>query len=274
MADEVDLLSRSGIIGVVKAKSSMVKEPTRVKILGFVCDESGSVLNTRNYPLIQPRTSVKKQPRAKMILVCGTSMNSGKSRAAAACCWALTSMGYNVRASKATGTASLKDILLMNDAGARLYADFTYLGYPSTYHLGKSELLAIFNSLDLKYANNPKNFWVVEFADGIIQRETAILLNSPEVTSRIYKLVFCANDACGAIGGLGVLKSLGLELDAVSGVCSSSPLHIREIKAFADIPVFNNMEADMDQLADILLQPSRNSRSTGTMTEKVVGSAS
>jgi hypothetical protein len=36
-------------------------------------------------------------------------------------------MGKKVRASKITGTASLKDILLMNDAGANPYADFTYL---------------------------------------------------------------------------------------------------------------------------------------------------
>jgi len=175
---EVDLLARSGLIGIAKNKNSLIKDPTRVKILGYVCDKSGNILNTRNFPLIKAKNTVKKLPRAKMILVCGTSMNSGKSMAAAACCWALTSMGYNVRASKITGTASLKDILHMNDAGASPYADFTYLGYSSTYMLSKDELLYIFNQLDLKYANNPKNFWVVELADGIIQRETRMLLGS------------------------------------------------------------------------------------------------
>ena len=255
---EVDLIARSGVVGLVKTKNSTIKDPTRVEILGYVCDKSGTVLNTRKFPLIKPRSMVKKQPRAKMILVCGTSMNSGKSMAAAACCWALSSKGYTVRASKVTGTASLKDILHMNDAGASPYADFTFLGYPSTYLLSKEELLGIYNCLDLKYANNPKNFWVVEFADGVIQRETAMLLNSPEVTSRIHKLIFCANDAFGAIGGLNILKErFGLVPDLLSGICSISPLHIRELTAFTNIPVFNSAEADINELATVLRDASR-----------------
>ena len=257
MTEEVDLIARSGMIGTAITKNSLIKDPTRVKIMGYVCDKSGKVLNTRNFPLIKAKNNVKKQPRAKMILVCGTSMNSGKSMAAAACCWALTSMGYNVRASKATGTASLKDILHMNDAGASPYADFTYLGYPSTYMLPQDELLSIFNHLDLKYANNPKNFWVVELADGIIQRETRMLLESDEVRSRIHKLLFCASDAFGAIGGLNILKNLGLIPDALSGVCSSSPLHIRELKEFTNIPVFNSAKPDRNSLGKILRELSQ-----------------
>jgi hypothetical protein len=195
-----------------------------------------------------------------MILVCGTSMNSGKSMAATACCWTLNAMGYNVRAAKVTGTASLKDILHMNDAGARAYADFTHLGFPSTYMLSPDELLHIFNSLDLKFANNPRNFWVVEFADGIIQRETAMLLESAVVTSRIDKLIFCAGDAFGAIGGLNILKDrFGLVPDALSGICSSSPLHVRELATFTDIPVFNSLDVDNKQLGNILLAESTNS---------------
>ena len=253
MTDEVDLLARSGVVGVVKTKNSMIKDPTKVKISGYVCDEKGDVLNTRDFPLIKPRNTIKKEPRSRMILVCGTSMNSGKSMAAAACCWALTTIGYNVRASKVTGTASLKDILLMNDAGASRYADFTYLGYPSTYLLTKQELLGIFNQLDLKYANNPKNFWVVELADGVIQRETAMLLGSPEVVSRIHRLIFCANDAFGAIGGLRTLKEkFNLIPDAISGICSSSPLHTRELSEFTNIPVFNSTPY-ISRLADILV---------------------
>lgn len=255
---EVDLLARSGLIGLVKTKSSMVKDPTRIKILGYVSDEVGKVLNTLNYPLVKPKKAEKKNPRSPLILVCGTSMNSGKSMAATACCWALTSLGYNVRASKVTGTASLKDILHMNDAGANPYSDFTMLGYPSTYMLSEEEILGIFHQLDLKYANNPKNFWVVELADGINQRETSMLLSSEEITSRIHKLIFCGNDAFGTVGGLEVLKQkFGLVPEAISGVCSSSPLHIRELAEFTEIPVFNSANVDLNQLATILLSPRK-----------------
>jgi len=252
--EEVDLLARSGLIGIVKNKNSIVADPTRVKVLGYVYNKEGKKVNTKDYPIIKPKHTNKKEPRSKMILICGTSMNSGKSMAAAACCWALKNLGYKVRASKITGTASLKDILHMNDAGARPFADFSYLGYPSTYLLSKKEILKIFNILDLKYANNPKNFWVIELADGINQRETSWLLNSTEVKGRIHKLVFCAADAFGAIGGLKILKEkFDLKPDAISGICSSSPLHVKEIKEFTDIEIFNNSDINVSQLKNILI---------------------
>ena len=248
-----DLLARSGVLGIVKTKSSKVIDPTKIKVLGYACDEKGQIINTKMYPLVQPKIKEKKFPRAKMILVVGTAMNSGKSAAAVASCWALNAMGYTVRASKVTGTASLKDILHMNDAGASPFADFSFLGYPSTYLLPEDEMLHIFNALDLKYANNKENYWVVEFADGIMQRETAMLLESEDVRKRIHKLIFCAADAFGAIGGLEVLKKqFDLEPDAISGICSSSPLHVQELKTFTEIPVFNSMNVDAEKLTELL----------------------
>jgi hypothetical protein len=94
----------------------------------------------------------------------------------------------------------------------------------------------------------------VELADGILQRETAMLLRSGDVRTRIHKLVFSAHDAFGVVGGLRVLReSFGLDPDAISGVCSSSPLGIREFRSFTDIPVFNNVNRDLNQLSRILL---------------------
>ncbi len=249
-----DLVARSGVIGRVEVRNSRVAAPTTVKILGRVVDKEGTPLNTRDHSLVTPQSSEKKTPRSKLILVCGTAMNSGKSTAAVAICWALTTMGHSVRASKVTGTASLKEILHMNDAGASVYNDFTNLGYPSTYMLEEEEVLGIFNDLDLKFANNPRNFWVVEVADGILQRETAMLLSSPEVKERIHRLVFCATDAFGAIGGIHVLEDLyQLYPDAVSGIVASSPLGIRELNDYTKIPAFDSAEPDLRTLSEVLL---------------------
>lgn len=253
---DVDLLARSGVVGEVRHRNTILQEATRVRILGYLVDPDGKPLNTRDFPAFQPSQSEKdpRKKRAKLILVVGTAMNSGKSVTAAACCWALTAMGYNVRASKITGTASLKDILHMNDAGARIYTDFTSFGYPSTYLCSRDEMLRIFNQTDLKYGNTASNFWVVEFADGILQRETAMLLESEDVKSRIHKLIFCAGDALGAIGGIKVLQDrFNLAPDAVSGVCSSSPLAVQELREFTNIPVFDNMARDLNQMSEILV---------------------
>ena len=263
--EEVDLLARSGVIGVVNTKNASVKDPTRVRLEGVVCDRDGKVLNTRDFPIVRPRTTLRRFPRARMVLVCGTSMNAGKSMAAAACCRALRSAGRRVRAAKATGTAGLKDILAMNDAGAHPYADFSFLGYPSTYMLPQDEVLRIFEQLDLKYGNNPRNYWVVELADGLNQRETAMLLRSPEVTSRIHTLVFCARDAFSAMGALPMLKQeYDLVPDLLSGVCSSSPLHIRELGEFTRIPVFESAAPDLRTLAEALLRRSKHNAMSAT----------
>ncbi|MEM7621198.1 MAG: hypothetical protein AAF228_12205 [Pseudomonadota bacterium] len=255
MQSEVDLLSRSGVIGMMHEKNTAIKDPTKVEILGYVVDDEGEPINTRDFPLANPKAPLNKEKkRAPMILNIGTSMNSGKSTSAIACCWALSAMGYDVRASKVTGTASLKDILHMQDAGAEHISDFSYLGFPSTYMLDEEQVMEIFENLDGKYGANSNRFWVVEFADGIMQRETAMLLRNQYVRSRIHRLVFSAVDAFGAIGGLRILEEeFGLIPDAISGRCTSSPLMIKELKNRTDIPVYNNIKRDLNELSEILL---------------------
>lgn len=250
LGEEVDLVSRSGVVSKMTNKNNKKKDPTSIQILGYVCDANGNVLNTTQKPLVVPNQTQKTQRRAKMLVFVGTSMNSGKSFAATATVKALTQMGHTVRASKITGTASLKDILSMSDAGADKFSDFTFLGHPSTYMLNKPQVLDIYNKLDLKYANKPSNYWVVEIADGIVQRETAMLLASPEFKERIYKIIFCAGDALGAIGGKRLLKDkYGIQADMISGVCTATPLHIREIKSFTNIPILVSAKPDMAQIS-------------------------
>lgn len=249
----VDLFSRGGVIGDVHNQNQLIGRASKVHVLGYVCKEDGTVINTRQHVLLKPKNEVRDKPGAKLILCVGTSMNSGKTETAAACCYALTSMDQQVRAAKITGTASLKDILLMNDCGAEYIADFTYFGHPSTYLLELDQLLKMFNDFDLKYGNNPKNYLVIEFADGIFQRETAMLLKSQEVRNRISKLIFCAPDSSAVYGGLRVLKEeFDLQPDAISGLCSSSPLAMREIESFTNLPIIQSMEKDFRKIFAII----------------------
>ena len=80
------------------------------------------------------------------------------------------------------------------------------------------------------------------------------MLAHPDVKNRIHRLIFAAHDAFGAVGGIRVLKErYGLTPDAISGVCSSSPLHIRELQEFTNIPVFNSAAPDLNELSKILV---------------------
>jgi hypothetical protein len=89
--------------------------------------------------------------------------------------------------------------------------------------------------------------------DGVFQRETALLLQEPEVRSRIHKLIFCAADSAGVVGGLQVLEeSFDLSPSAISGLCSSSPLAIREIAEFTDIPILKSMKMDFRAIYELI----------------------
>lgn len=253
----VDMVARSGVVAEVRTRSSKVAPPTQIEILGHLIDADGHRVNTRDFRIRPPKRADRSGARAKLILVVGTSMNAGKSTAAAAICWALTAMGHKVRGAKVTGTASLKEILHLEDAGATHRHDFTSLGWPSTYLLDEPELLEIFNTLDLRYANNPGNWWVVELADGLLQRETAMLLAHPTVRARIHRLVLCATDTLAALGGMGVLdEHFGLEPDAVSGLVASSPLGMRELHGETKIPAFDSAEPDVHSVTRYLIAGS------------------
>ena len=249
----VELFSQGGVIGEVKTQNQLVGVTTKIKVLGYVCDNESKVINTTDHVLITAKNETRNKKGSKIILCVGTTMNSGKTHAAAACCYALSSMNKNVRAAKITGTASLKDILLMNDCGAEHVADFTYFGYPSTYLMGATQLLSMFRTFDMKYGNDPANYIVIEFADGIFQRETAMLLQMPEIRKRISKLVFCAPDSTAVFGGIQALRDkFGLVPDAISGLCSSSPLAIREIQEFTDTPILQSMEKNYKKIFSII----------------------
>ncbi len=251
---DVDLVSRSMVIGTVNQTAhGHVAAPTKIRLLGQVLDPDDQPLNTIDHGTVHPRRATTNYPRAQMILVVGTSMNAGKSTTAVAAGRALIAAGHTVKGSKVTGTASLKEILNMQDAGAINVSDFTYLGYPSTYLLPKRKILSIFNRLDRRYANNPDHYWIVEVADGIMQRETAMLLSSPDVRNRIGRLLLCASDACGALGAITELKeNYGLAPDVISGIVGSSPLARTELTQRTDITVCDSRQADTTPLADTL----------------------
>jgi hypothetical protein len=254
LPDEIDLLSRSGVSGVMRVKHAGVKDPTRIRVEGCACDAEGRILNTRDLCPPDPGPEADGIPRAKMILSIGTSMSSGKTTAAAACCEAIRAQGHTVSAAKVTGTASRRDVFLIRDSGADPVAEFCDLGYPSTHGLPEEELIELFCRLDRMMAGPERDFWVVEISDGILQRETAMLLRSEAVRSRLHRLIFSAIDACGAIGGIHILREdFGLVPDAISGICSSSPLGIREIQSLCDTPVINSPQRDLSQIADLLI---------------------
>jgi hypothetical protein len=249
-----DLIARSGLLGKVKGKNSAIIDPTRVEVVGYVTDRDGRIVNTRRFPSIAQEPTETELGRVKLVLVVGASMNAGKSTAAKACVYTLAARGEKVAAGKATGTASLKDILLMEDAGAETVADFTALGYPSTYLLDRETTETVFRRLFGHLARVAKGGYVVmEIADGVLQRETRMLLESDFVRRHIHRLILCCGDPLAVAGGIQILdRDFGLKVHALSGRVASSELGRREVATFTKLPCFDSMEVDTAFLHHLL----------------------
>ena len=231
--DACDLIAGGGLAGRVLTRHAKAGRATRLQPLGLLSDASGLVLNLKRFARVSP----PGPKRAAVAVVCGTSMNSGKTTTAASLIHGLKRAGLKVAAVKVTGTGSGGDLWSMSDAGAMTTLDFTDLGHASTAGLPHAEVLRVANSLiDLGSASGA-DVVVVEIADGLLQDETAALLSSRTFAARIDTLFFAAGEAMGAVSGVEWLRKRGLPLVAISGLISASPLGAVEAERATGMPV-------------------------------------
>jgi hypothetical protein len=248
--DECHLVAAGGIASRYLSRHSGVKEPTRIQPLGLLAGPDGSTLNLRQWRL-DSRPIPKPLP--PVIVVAGTSMNAGKTTAAACLIKGLQRAGKRVGAAKVTGTGAGCDYWQMMDAGAVEVVDFTDAGLASTYLLPPQEVEKVFLRLLSHLGSLNLDVIVVEVADGVLQPETAELLASPGFSYYCTGLVFAAGDAMGAVAGVQWLQRKGLEVSAISGALTASPLAVRETSSALGIPVIGKRELSDRASAEALL---------------------
>jgi hypothetical protein len=244
------LIAAGGLAGLVVARHESMDEPTQIEPLGLIADERGVPLNLSDFALPILSSPV---PRPPVLMVCGTSMNSGKTHAASYLVRGLTRLGYRVGALKVTGTGAGGDLWRMADAGAVATLDFTDAGHASTYRAPLEGLRAIPGCLLAALAQQSVDAVVMEVADGLVQQETAALLADGAFRECVDGTVFCAGDALGAAAGATHLERLGYRLLAVSGTLTRSPLAVREASALLRVPVLGPLEIEIpDCIAPLL----------------------
>lgn len=227
-----DLLSMAGVCGLVESKHASVAEPSKLRLLGVLGDADGCPLRLRDFAL-EPGPPA---PSPRIAVVCGSSMDSGKTHTATRLIMGLQRTGHRVAGVKLTGTAAGRDTWSMLDAGACVALDFVDGGYPSTYLCTVDELLDLYGLL-INHAASQKAEWVIiEIADGLLQRETGALLQAATFTSSVGAWIFAATDPLAAVGGVAMLRDWGIEPLAVSGLVSMSPLSVRETEAATKVP--------------------------------------
>jgi len=264
--EHCDLLSMGGLCGLVESKHAKAADPTKLRLLGFIGDAAGRPLRLRQFALAS--TSAMAQPG--VIVVCGTSMDAGKTHTVVSLIMGLRRHGYRVASVKLTGTATGKDTWNMLDAGACVALDFVDGGFPSTYLCSLEELLNLHNLLISHAASQGPTFVVIEIADGLLQNETAALLQSSRFTETVDGWIFAAGDALAAGGGVRVLRSWGIKPLAISGVVSMSSLGIKEAQIAAGLPCLTARELQSGKLNARLVELLPATASIASATNKVM----
>ncbi len=211
VGDRVHILNLGGVIGVVVSGNLDVGKPLLCEVMGSVVRD-GELLSIRRELPPPP----EKLPDVPLILVEGTCMSAGKTHAAASIIGKLSQRGYRVNGAKLTGVACLRDLLNMEDHGARRTMSFLDMGLPST--VGVTNIASIARTLLTELASDGPDAIVAELGDGIIgYYGVGQILADKEILARTKAHVMCANDLVAAWGAVQLMKSWGIEIDVLAG---------------------------------------------------------
>ncbi|HYH63330.1 MAG TPA: hypothetical protein VD866_01385 [Urbifossiella sp.] len=230
----LDLLTFGGVIGRIVSRNSRHGRQPTVRPIAYFSDRDGRPVNTRQYcPPILPGPG--RNPRTRLILVTGGSMESGKTTAVQAIVQLLTRAGREVFAGKVTGCGSFRDPHRIGAGGAEGVTEFMAFGFPSTHGVEGDELRGLFWGMVRLLTDAPSartldtRYIVLEIADGLGQPETRALLTDPDITSSVHRVVYAALDPVSAAGGVGILRRWGWASPIVTGPVANSDLSRQEV---------------------------------------------
>lgn len=256
--EDCDLVAGGGVASRMTRKHVSMKNPTRIEIIGLLVAEDGAILNLGQFG-IMPKSELER-PQL-VIAVVGSSMNAGKTTTAAGLVHGLGRAGFRVGAAKITGTGSGGDLWTMRDAGAITALDFTDAGHASTFKVDVHELAQVSARLLDSLACAGADIAIVEIADGLLQEETAALVEMAAAHGWFDGFVFAAADAMGSAFGTKWLAERGITPIAVSGLVSASPLAASETAKCAGVPVVTLAELrDPISVTKIVFRPQIETR--------------
>jgi len=178
-----------------------------------------------------------EHPEAPVILIIGTSMDSGKTVAACEIVRALKAMGLRVAGAKLTGVGRYRDILAMSDSGADFIADFIDGGLPSTA-VDEEDYRRALRIVMSKLAAARPDVIVAEAAASPLEPyngSTAVR----ELDDRLCCTVLCPMDPYAVVG---VMTAFGTRPDLVSGRATTTEAAIALVERLTGISAINLLE--------------------------------
>jgi len=240
--DVIQLLNIGGVLGVCDSINPEKGRPFDCRVLGVAL----------NFPYLGERIGVPARVGRKpldagaqldvrgvpVVAFAGTCMEAGKTAAACAVIGRMRHRGLTVDAFKATGVSLRRDILAMEDAGARRCAIFTDLGVVTTTRVNGP---ALTRTMLTELASGRPDALVFELGDGILGTYGVdAILECPDIRAALSAVILSANDPVAAWGGVKLLRErFEIEPCVVTGPATDNQVGIEIIAAQMGLPAIN-----------------------------------
>ena len=252
--DTVQVLNIGGVLGICDSVNANFGPPFDARVIGAVL----------HFPYLGERIGVPARVGANkldlsasietrgipVVVLAGTSMDSGKTAAASAIVSRLRHLGYTVDAFKATGVSLRRDILAMEDAGARNTSIFTDFGVVTTTAENGPPVTRMMLT---QLAAEKPDVIVFELGDGLLGAYGVdAILRDEGIRSAVSCMVLCANDPVAAWGGVKLLREeFDCEPQVVTGPATDNLIGKDIIVEKFGIPAVNAV-TDGVQLGDVV----------------------
>ena len=254
--DVIQLLNIGGVLGVCDSVNPEKGRPFDCRVLGVVL----------HFPYLGERIGVparvgyrRLDPAAKLdtrgvpvVALAGTCMEAGKTAAACAIVARMRHRGLVVDAFKATGVSLRRDILAMEDAGARQSMIFTDLGIVTTTGTNGP---ALTRTMLTELSAGKPDVIVFELGDGILGTYGVdAILEQPDIRAVLTGVILSANDPVAAWGGVKLLRErFMIEPCVVTGPATDNRVGVQLIEEQLGVAAFNAI-SDGAALGDRVIQ--------------------
>jgi hypothetical protein len=240
--DTIQLLNIGGVLGICDSINAEKGTPFDCRVIGVVLhfpylgERIGVPARVGQRPLdFNAQLDARSVP---VVAIAGTCMEAGKTAAACAIVSRMRHRGLTIDVFKATGVSLRRDILAMEDAGARRALIFTDLGVVTTTRANGP---ALTRTMLTELAAGKPDVIVFELGDGILGTYGVdAILECPDIRGALSAVLLSANDPVAAWGGVKLLRErFGIEPCAVTGPATDNQVGIEIITNEMQVPAFN-----------------------------------
>jgi len=240
--DVIQMLNIGGVLGVCDSANPDKGKPFDCRVLGVVLHfpylgERIGVPARAGYRKLDFNALLNAQD-VPVVALAGTCMEAGKTAAACSMVSRMRHRGLIVDCFKATGVSLRRDILAMEDAGARNSMIFTDLGVITTT---RAVGPALTRTMITEIAAKKPDVIVFELGDGILGTYGVdSILECEDIRKALTGVVLSANDPVAAWGGVKLLRErFKIEPCAVTGPATDNAVGVDIIREQMHVPAFN-----------------------------------